>query len=141
MPKVDQTGASLSEMAARSEPTRASDSTTGTQNLSKDRTSLGDPTSNAPHQFRDMSELANNPTGTAEIGDSGATGEVLSGTGNLLPPEIETKNLGASYGGKSGKHGKNLAGHSAAHHKKGELQDGEDLDVTPQAPYASDRRF
>jgi hypothetical protein len=128
-------------MAARSKPTKASDKTTGTQNISTDRTTLGDPRSNAPHQVNSLSELANNPTGTAEVEDTGATGEVLSGTGNLLPAEIETKNLGASYGGKEGKHGKNLAGNSAAHHKKGEAQDGEDLDLTPEAPYESDRRF
>jgi len=106
-----------------------------------DRTSLGDPISDAPRQVNDLSELANNPIGTSEVEDSGATGQVLSGTGNLLPAEIETKNLGASYGGKEGKHGKNLAGNSSAHHKKGELQDGEDLDLQPQQPYESDRRF
>jgi hypothetical protein len=138
---VDPIGASLSEMAARSEPTKATDKTTGTQNISTDRTSLGDPRSNAPHQINSLSELANNPIGTAEIGDSGATGQVMSGTGNLLPASIETKNLGASFGGKEGKHGKNLAGRSSAHHKKGEMQDGEDLDVAPQFPYESDRRF
>jgi len=65
----------------------------------------------------------------------------MSGTGNLLPSEIETKNLGATYGGREGKHGKNLAGHSAAHHKKGEATDQEELDVTPQPPFESDRRF
>lgn len=138
---VNPIGASVSEMAARSDPTQAVDKTTGTQNITKDRTSLGDPRSNAPHQINDLSELANNPIGTSEIGDTGATGEVLSGTKNRLPPEIEVKNMGASYGGKDGKHGKNTAGHSTAHHKKGELQDGEDLDLTPQPPYESDRRF
>ena len=138
---VDPIGASLSDMAARSEPTKAVDKTTGTQNVSTSRTGLGDPRSNAPQQVNSLSELANNPIGTAEIGDSGATGEVFSGTGNRLPAEIETKNLGASHGGKEGKHGKNLAGHSGAHHKKGERQDQEDLDVTPQPPYESDRRF
>lgn len=97
--------------------------------------------SNAPRQVNNLSELANNPIGTAEIEDTGATGEVLSGTGNRLPAEIETKNLGATFGGKQGKHGKNIAGHSSAHHKEGEMQDGEDLDLTPQAPYESDRRF
>ena len=139
--KVDPIGASLSDMAARSEPTRASDKTTGTQNVTTDRTSLGDPRSHAPHQVGSLAELANNPIGTAEVGDTGATGEVMSGTGNLLPAEIETKNLGASHGGKEGKHGKNLAGHTAAHHKKGEMTDREDLDVTPQPPFESDRRF
>ena len=138
---VDPIGASISDMAARSQPTKAVDKNTGTQNVTTDRTSLGDPRSNAPHQVNDLSQLANNPVGMAEIEDTGATGEVLSGTGNLLPAEIETKNLGASFGGKEGKHGKNLAGNSAAHHKKGEMQDGEDLDVTPQPPYESDRRF
>ena len=138
---VNPIGASLSDMAARSEPTKASDKTTGTQNVTTDRTSLGDPISDAPRQVNDLSELANNPIGTSEIEDSGATGQVLSGTGNLLPAEIEAKNLGASYGGKEGKHGKNLAGNSSAHHKKGELQDGEDLDLQPQQPYESDRRF
>src|SRR5579862_1160687 len=132
---VDPIGASISDMAARSQPTKAVDKNTGTQNVTTDRTSLGDPISNAPRQVNDLSQLANNPVGMAEIEDTGATGEVLSGTGNLLPAEIETKNLGASFGGKEGKHGKNLAGNSAAHHKKGELQDGEDLDVTPQPPY------
>jgi hypothetical protein len=141
MSKVDQTGASVSDMAARSQRTKATDKTTGTQSISTNRTTLGDPRSNAPHQVDSLSELANNPTGTSEVGDSGATGQVLSGTGNKLPAEIETKNLGASYGGKEGKHGKNLAGHSAAHHKKGEMQDEEDLDFTPEAPYESDRRF
>ena len=139
--KVDPIGASLPDMAARSEPTKASDKTTGTQNVTSDRTSLGDPRSNAPHQVDSLADLANNPTGTAEIGDTGATGEVMSGTGNLLPSEIETKNLGATYGGREGKHGKNLAGHSAAHHKKGEATDQEELDVTPQPPFESDRRF
>jgi hypothetical protein len=138
---VDPIGASISDMAARSEPTKAVDKTTGTQNVTSDRTSLGDPISNAPRQINDLSELGNNPIGTAEVEDTGATGQVLSGTGNLLPVEIETKNLGASFGGKEGKHGKNLAGNSAAHHKKGELQDGEDLDLTPQPAYESDRRF
>jgi len=138
---VNPIGASLSDMAARSEPTKAVDKTTGTQNLSTDRTTLGDPRSNAPHQINSLSELANNPIGTAEVGDSGATGEVFSGTGNRLPAEIETKNLGASYGGKEGKHGKNLVGNTGAHHKKGEMHDRDDLDLTPQAPYESDRRF
>jgi hypothetical protein len=138
---VDPIGASLSDMAGRSEPTKATDKTTGTQSISTDRTSLGDPRSNAPHQIRELSELANNPTGTAEIGDTGTTGQVLSGTGNLLPTEIETKNLGATFGGKEGKHGKNLSGNTGVHHKKGERQDQEDLDVTPQPPYESDRRF
>lgn len=138
---IDPIGASLSDMAARSEPTKAVDKTTGTQNITTDRTGLGDPLSNAPHQVNSLSELANNPIGTAEISDTGATGEVLSGTGNRLPPEIETKNLGATYGGKEGKHGKNLVGNTAAHHKRGEMQDSEDLDLTPQAPYESDRRF
>ena len=138
---VNPIEASLSEMAAQSEPTKAVDSTTGTQNISHDRTSLGDPRSNAPKQVNSLSELANNPVGTAEIGDTGATGEVFSGTGNRLPAEIETKNLVASFGGKEGKHGKNLAGNDGAHHKKGEMQDGEELDLQPQRPYESDRRF
>ena len=106
MSKVDRTGASISDMAARSEPTKASDKTTGVQNVTTDRTSLGDPRSNAPQQIHSYAELANNPIGTAEVGDSGATGEYLPGTGNRLPAEIETKNLGASFGGKEGKHGK-----------------------------------
>ena len=138
---VDPIGASISDMAARSEPTKAIDQTTGIQNVTTDRTSLGDPRSSAPRQVNDFSGLASNPVGTAEVEDTGATGEVLSGTGNLLPPEIETKNAGASFGGKEGKHGKNIAGHSAAHHKKGELQDGEDSDLEPRPPYESDRRF
>jgi hypothetical protein len=138
---VDPIGASVSDMAARSEPTKAVDKSTGRQHITQERTSLGDPRSNAPHQINDLSELANNPIGTAEIEDTGATGEMMSGTGNRLPPEIEVKNMGASFGGKDGKHGKNIGGHSAAHHKKGELQDGEELDLTPQPPYESDRRF
>jgi hypothetical protein len=138
---VNPIGASLSDMAARSEPTQASDKTTGTQTVSQERTTLGEPRSNAPQQVHNLSELANNPIGTAEIGDSGVTGEVFSGTGNRLPAEIETKNLAASFGGKEGKHGKSLSGNTSAHHKKGERQDQEDLDVTPQPPYKSDRRF
>ena len=67
--------------------------------------------------------------------------EVLSGTRNRLPVEVEAKNLSASFGGKRGNYGKNLAGNSAAHHKKGKMQDQEDLDVTPQPPYKSDGRF
>jgi hypothetical protein len=51
---VNPIGASLSDMAARSEPTKAVDKTTGTQNLSTDRTTLGDPRSNAPHQINSL---------------------------------------------------------------------------------------
>ena len=40
-----------------------------------------------------LSELANNPTGTAEIGNTGVTGEVLPGTGNHIPAEMEPKHL------------------------------------------------
>ena len=138
---VNPIGASLSDMAARTKPTKATDKTTGTQNISTDRTSLGDPRSDAPHQINSLAELANNPTGTAEVGDTGATGEVSSGRGNRLPADIETKNLGATFGGKEGKHGKNLSGNPAAHHKEGELQDSKDLDLTPQHPSESDRRF
>ena len=138
---IDPIGASISQMASHSEPTKAVDKTTGTQNISTERAALGEPRSNAPRQVNSLSELANNPVGTAEIGDTGATGEVLSGTGNRLPAEIETKSLGTSYSGKEGKHGENLAGNTAAHHKKGEMQDQEDLDLTPQASYESDRRF
>ena len=139
--KVDPIGASLSDMAAQSEPTKAADKTTGTQNVTTNRTSLGDPRSNAPQQVDSLAELANNPMGTAEVGDTGATREVRSGTGNRLPAEITMKNIGATYGGKEGKHGKNLVGHSAVHHKKGEATDQEELDVTPQPPFESERRF
>ncbi|BFZ60590.1 hypothetical protein YB2330_001630 [Saitoella coloradoensis] len=37
---------------------------------------------------------------------SGATGEVVSGTGHSLPAEIEKKNAGVSHGGREGKGGK-----------------------------------
>jgi hypothetical protein len=134
-------GNSLSEMAARSEPTKASSKNTGTQNITADRTSLGDPRSDAPKQVNSLAELANNPIGTAEVGDTGASGEVFSGTGNRLPAEIEQKNLGRTFGGKEGKHGKNLTGQSAAHHKKDEYADSDELDATPQAPFESERRF
>lgn len=79
-------------------PTKVSDSTTDTQNISKDRTSLSDPHSHAPHRVNSLSELANNYTGTTEIGDTKVPGEALSGIGNRLPAEVETKNLGVLFG-------------------------------------------
>lgn len=138
---VDQVGESISDMAARAEPTKVLNNNSDAQNVKTDQTSLADPISASLPQVNDRSKLAENPYGMAEIEDTGATGEVLSGTGNVLPPTTEMKNLGASFGGREGKHAKNLVGHSTAHHKRGELQDGEDLDLTPQPPYESNRRF
>ena len=62
--------------------------------------------------------------------------DILSAIENPLPEEIETKNLAATFGGKEGEW--KLV--TAAHYRKQELQDSEDLDIAPQHPYVSDRR-
>ena len=66
-----------------SEPHRA----TGTENVTTDPKVLGDARSYAPDLGGSLTELANNLNGTTEIGDSGTTGEVGSGTGNLTDNE------------------------------------------------------
>ena len=60
---------------------------TGTENLPAEPKVLGDARSYAPDLGGSLTELANNLNGTTEIGDSGTTGEVGSGTGNLIDNE------------------------------------------------------
>jgi hypothetical protein len=98
------------------------------------------PLSSAPHQVHSLADLANNPIDTAEVNDVGATGDVLSGTGNLLPVEIEEKNLGVTYGGKEGKGKKNPMGKNSARHKKRNREELEVPNETPKPPYESERK-
>jgi hypothetical protein len=139
---TDQLASTLSDMAASSKPIKVDSQGSGTQNIDmiSSSTSLSEPRTSGVHPIRTHADLANNPIATSEVNDTGVTGDVRSGTGNLLPAEIEEKNLGPSYGGKTGKGKKNPIGKGSAHHKRGNWEQLELSDETPEAPYQSEPR-
>ena len=88
---VNPIGESLLDMAPHTKPT---DKTTqNAKYFNRSNKSRLRPTFRCSSSNKSLAELANNPICTAEVGDTGATGEVLSGRGNRLPADIETKNI------------------------------------------------
>ncbi|KAI5820398.1 hypothetical protein BZA77DRAFT_289542 [Pyronema omphalodes] len=90
-------GGTLSEMSARGGTHLPSDSgTQPTEKLHERKDNLkADPGMMLNHPHSD--NITDMPSDTT---DSGVTGEVVTGTGNPLPNEVEEKWLGGSHGGK-----------------------------------------